>query len=580
MQLIKVYSNKKSFRTVEFNPSGLNFIIAKQKNPEKSDDGKTYNGVGKSLLVRIINFCLGASKDYYTSFCEKLNGWEFYLDFKIGILNFTSKRSTDDPQNIILNEEKYSLEKYKDILAGLCFTIPSHIKYLSFRSLFPFFLRPSKEAYTDCMKPTIIKTDYQKLLYNAFLIGLDMDLAERKYKLRKEQERIKDLEKNFKEDDLLREFFTGNKDIKLELIELSDQIKNIEENLSSYKVAEDYNDIQRDADEINNKLFDLNNEIVIIENNIKNINESIRSKPESTITVAELNKVYNESKIFFSDTVKKTLHEVEVFYENIFTSRTKRLSEQKTELILLQKDKKSEYVDLQKTFNNKMKYLGEHQALDVFLALSQKCSELKTMQNDLHRYQNLQSEYKSKKRQAKKELLDLSEITDNYLTEIEESTKDIIEYFRYLAKIFYPKNTAGLTIQANGGENQLAFSIEPRIESDASDGINNVKIFCYDLSLLFKGKNHKMNFIFHDSRLFDSIDERQKTAMFKIISDSFSNTNMQYIATINQNQLIEIQRNMTDDEFKNILDNNTILTLTDDNDSEKLLGIKVDIGNK
>jgi uncharacterized protein YydD (DUF2326 family) len=56
MQLISVRANKASFHPVVFNKTGLSFIVAKQKNPESSEDGKTYNGVGKSLLVRIINF--------------------------------------------------------------------------------------------------------------------------------------------------------------------------------------------------------------------------------------------------------------------------------------------------------------------------------------------------------------------------------------------------------------------------------------------------------------------------------------------------------------------------------------------
>ena len=59
MQLKKLYANKSSFRTVEFNETGLSFIVAKQKNPDNKNNGKTYNGVGKSLLVKIIHFCMG-----------------------------------------------------------------------------------------------------------------------------------------------------------------------------------------------------------------------------------------------------------------------------------------------------------------------------------------------------------------------------------------------------------------------------------------------------------------------------------------------------------------------------------------
>jgi uncharacterized protein YydD (DUF2326 family) len=580
MQLIKVYANKESFRTVEFNPSGLNFIVAKQKTPGSNDDGKTYNGVGKSLLVRIIHFCLGANERKYAGFCDKLKDWEFYLEFKINVHTFIAKRSVNDPKKIVLNEEEYSIDKYTSILKELCFHIPEDIGFLSFRTLIPFFIRPSKESYVDCMKPGNTQIEYQKLLINAFLIGLDVKLAERKYKLKKEQDRIKDLEKNFREDTLLREFFMGSKDISLELTEVDEQIQKLENDMSVFQVSEDYHDIQHSANEIEAHLFNLHNEIVMINNNITNIEESINSKPQKSLSVADLEKIYNEVKVVFSDTVKKTLNEIEVFYENITTSRTRRLLEQRNELFLSLNEKSLLYKDLQMKFDEKMKYLGNHQALDVFLSLNQECSELKEKRNDLSKYQELQAEYKSKERQTKKEFLELSEKTDAYLVEIEESTKDIREFFRSLAKMFYPKNTAGLTIQTNNGENQLAFEIEPRIESDASDGINNVKIFCYDLSLLFKGKNHSIDFVFHDSRLYDGIDERQKSIMFSLLKGLFSDTKKQYIATINQNQLNEIRAYISTEDYNEIFHNHTVLTLTDDDDSEKLLGIKVDIGNK
>jgi uncharacterized protein YydD (DUF2326 family) len=579
MQLIKLYANRESFREVKFKPTGLNFIVAKQKNPGEADNEKTYNGVGKSLLVRIINFCLGADKDNYTSFCEKLEGWEFYLDFIIGTQNFTVKRSTNEPQKILLNGEEWTIKKYTNILQELCFSIPNDIKYISFRSLLPFFIRPSKESYADCMHTADTHTDYQKLLSNAFLIGLDTKLAGKKHDLKVEQERIKELEKNFKKDSLLRDFFIGNKDVSLELTEIDSRIEKMENDLSRFQVAENYYGIKQEADAINTKLFSLDNEIFIIENNIRNIEEILHIKPTSTISTADIEKIYKEAKVFFPESVKKTLHDIEIFYDNLKTSRVRRLSEQKNGFATVLKSKNSERIALQQNFDKKMKFLGEHRALDAFLALSQECSELKEKRNNLSKYQGLQSEYKSKEHQIKKEFLELLEITDKHLLEIEESVISLKEYFRDLAKSFYPKSTAGITINSRSGENQLAFDIEPRIELDASDGIGNVKIFCYDLSILFKGKNHKINFIFHDSRLFDSIDERQKAVMFRTIKENFLNSNKQYIAAINQNQLNEIKANMSSEDYDNIFqDDNIVLTLTDDNDIEKLLGIKVDIG--
>ena len=80
MRLIKVYSNIDSFRTVEFNKNGPSFILAKQVNKDNSKQGATYNGVGKSLLIRIIHFCLGASASKNSPFkVEELKDWSFSI---------------------------------------------------------------------------------------------------------------------------------------------------------------------------------------------------------------------------------------------------------------------------------------------------------------------------------------------------------------------------------------------------------------------------------------------------------------------------------------------------------------------
>jgi uncharacterized protein YydD (DUF2326 family) len=94
------------------------------------------------------------------------------------------------------------------------------------------------------------------------------------------------------------------------------------------------------------------------------------------------------------------------------------------------------------------------------------------------------------------------------------------------------------------------------------------------------GKNHNIKFVFHDSRLFDSIDERQLAVMFKILYDIFTASEKQYIATVNQNQLNNIQKILSPEEYEEIITKNTIITLTDESDEAKLLGIKIDIGNR
>ena len=113
MQLISLTSNKATFKPVYFkNEVGLNFIVAIQKNPESTDKGKTTNGVGKSLIIALVHFCLGSSKK--VSFKNDLSGWSFLLTFKIGDEIFKSERSTDKQNVIILNGQEVSIINFKN----------------------------------------------------------------------------------------------------------------------------------------------------------------------------------------------------------------------------------------------------------------------------------------------------------------------------------------------------------------------------------------------------------------------------------------------------------------------------------
>lgn len=575
MHLIKVYSNMESFRAVVFNEIGLSFIAAKQKDPQSTEKGQTYNGVGKSLLVRIIHFCLGARGGDYTDFCDKLPGWEFYVDFKIDNKIYTAKRATGNAKRIFLNDEDLSVAGFNNKMKDLCFDITGDIAFLSFRSLFPFFIRPKIESYVVYNRTGKSYSNYQTTLSNAFLLGLDVFLMQKKYHIKKEKERIKKLETNFKNDSLLRDFFTGSKDVTLTLIDLQEQVKKLDKNLETFRIAEDYYDVQKEADKVERELFKLNNKIIMLQNNIKNIDQGLNISPD--INKDDIKNIYNEAKTHFSESVNKRLDDLEIFYEKLITNRKKRLLEQKSEINADAHMKLKESERLQKEFDKLMQYLGEHQALDVFVSISNRRAELKSEIESLKKYQDLQSGYKEKERSADKDLLELADTAEQYLKKVEPETSNIRNYFRNLAKRFYSNSAAGLTVSTNDGDNQIQFDIDAKIESDSSDGINNVKIFCYDLTLLFKGHNHNIDFIFHDSRLFNGIDERQKTEIFRTLYEEFPDANKQYIATVNQNQLDEVRRLLTDEEFQKIITDNIILTLTDESDSQKLLGIKVDI---
>ncbi len=575
MRLISLEANQSSFRTVEFKESGLNLIVARQKKPGENERGKTYNGVGKSLLISIIHFCLGADKRHYESFIAKLPNWIFILKISSGEDIYIAERGTENPAEISLNSKPMSIKKFNNILEELFFEIPEDIGFLSFRSLIPFFIRPNKASYIFFDEPSKSGTEYQKKLNNSFLLGLDSSLANTKRRFKKEKDKIDELTDNFKKDNLLREFFTGDKDETLALDDLTEKIKHLNEDLSNFEVAENYNGIKLQANKIERQLLELQNKLVLIDNQIASINKSVKISPDLNKDTIE--KIYEESNLLFPQKMTKTLTQLELFYKQLTENRVNKLTDQKNILVQERETANSERNELGMQFDKLLKYLGSHQALDVFVKINNKLSDLKNERDSLQKYSKLIEEYDNKQLTIDVDLIALTKQTNEYLKTIQERINEIGGYFRVSAKKFYPNARAGITIKNNDGVNQIRYDIDAKIEADSSDGINNVKIFCYDQTILFKGFSHSINFLFHDSRLYDGIDERQKTDLFKMVDSLFTDTPYQYIATVNQNQLEEIEKHTTEEEYKRIIIDNTILTLTDDSAKEKLLGIQADI---
>lgn len=131
------------------------------------------------------------------------------------------------------------------------------------------------------------------------------------------------------------------------------------------------------------------------------------------------------------------------------------------------------------------------------------------------------------------------------------------------------------SIKNNMGENLTRYDITAHIDDDASDGVGDVKLFCYDMLLLLQMKS-QMRFLAHDSRLFSHMDARQCTTLFEIANKECQANGFQYIASMNEN-LYDALKAAKDFELEDIIESNIRLTLTDENDTTRLLGLQVNL---
>jgi uncharacterized protein YydD (DUF2326 family) len=97
----KLSANHSTFKTVEFS-NGFNVIWADRTQDATKRDSR--NGLGKSTLIEIIHFCLGAKTTKGKGLLvEALQGWEFTLDFEIIGRPISITRQVDDPNSFFVD---------------------------------------------------------------------------------------------------------------------------------------------------------------------------------------------------------------------------------------------------------------------------------------------------------------------------------------------------------------------------------------------------------------------------------------------------------------------------------------------
>ncbi len=544
-----------------------------QSDASKDSPGKTYNGVGKSLIVALIHFCLGSEKN--KEFKSKLPDWQFILHFDHDGKDYRVSRSTDNQDVVSLNGDELKVTKFREQMRELLFPLPKKIKNLTFRGLITRFIRPSKESYTSFDVVSSSATDYQNLIQNAFLLGLNTDLVTKKFDLRKEQDNVQKLRMNLKRDSIFKEFYTGNKNVDIELADLESKVATLKKNIDNFNVAEDYHDRQQDANAATKRLQDYRNELVLVKNAIAEIDRSLIILPD--IDPESVAKIFEEANAAWPERLQKRIEEVAAFHRDLLANRVKRLTAERTALEHRMDRIEKDIVKASNVADELRRFLGSHGALDELVAMFENLRVQEGKAQKLRDYKNLIAQYSDREQELTAELSKQTIRANKYIRDAKPLLDANMERFRSLSQRFYGERPGGLTVKNNEGDNQTRFDIEAHIEDDAADGINEVKIFCYDMTLLTQRHNHSIDFLFHDSRLFSDIDFRQRSTIFKIADEITNESDLQYIATINEDQIKSMESEFTSDEFRRCIKDVTVLRLTDENHAAKLLGIQVDM---
>lgn len=572
MRLLELTANKETFHPIVFRPIGVSIIAAIK---ETDDPRKTYNSVGKSLSVTIIHFCLGANAN--EEFRENLKEWEFKLKFQIGNKIHWVTREVSNPGYVKLDEESLTNERYKNFLVSEIFLIPEGSKFLSFRGLISRFIRQRKSSYIsyDSYIAEESKNPIVQLINNAFLLGLDTACVLRKYELKESLDKVNDLKNNLNNPEF-KSLFQSEKDEDLEIsiVDLESTIERLKINTLNFRVADDYDQIRKEADEIVERLRTYKNEATKLSIAIGDIEKSLQLRPD--ISKEDIVRIYDEAKFELGDRIVKRLEDLESFNRKLFDNREKNLLAEKLRFEKELKSAETSIKQLGDQEDEKLQYLNSHGALDEFTKMTQLLADNEKRLERILNFKQLLSDYKNKVQELKKDFSDENIATNKYLADAEGIIKKNIILFKSFTERFYQGKLSGIAVENNEGVNKIRLDIKAKIEDDAGDAVNEVKMFCFDWTLLTAQYNHKVKFIFHDSRITDGMDTRQIKTMFQIAAEQCEKNDFQYIISLNQNIIDSLRDECSPDEFEELIQSNIVLRLSDKAPEDKLLGIQLD----
>ncbi len=537
----KIWASDKRFRAIEFH-AGLNVILA-ERTPE-SGEQDTRNGAGKTTVLNVIHFCLGADFRRLDLPKNELKDWIFYITIDLFGQIVTANRSVSNPKRIEIDStipnapisaEKnlegmlvYNNDDWKKLLGKYLFGIEKEAatKYApSFRSLVAYFIRHKKDAYIDPFKYISHQNAHNTQMNNALLLGLN-------WRHVADAQIIKDKEKNIKAQNTIISSGANNQgELEFERLRIEKELMQESKDIESFRVHPQYEKLQKRADQLTEEIHAHANKALLLRRKLSRYEKSVSEEKSPDIDSVE--KLFAEADIHFSENIKKTLNDAKEFHRKIIRHRKLFLEAEITQIkntLILRDNKIKETSDQRAEL---LQLLETHGALDEFSLLQKRVIEqkeylesIKNKISDIKEIQRLKQAVKAAKFELGKKL------RRDYEQDSMEREK-AMTLFHENSEILYGK-PGGLII--NTTDDGYKLNIEMRRNS--SKGVGLMKIFCYDLMLIeLMTQRRGIDFLVHDSNILDGVDPRQKARALMLAHKKASEKGFQYICALNSDAI-------------------------------------------
>ena len=542
--LLRLSSNKADFKPIIFKPV-FNAIVA-ERAPESTDQDSR-NARGKSTLLAILNYVLGGTFDKKMQLLAD-NGWEFTLELLLfgGTVSATRTlaagkklhvTATGDAKAVIapyLVEGKISVEEWKELLGlGLFRLEPSEEKVtggISVRTLLSYVIRT--EAPKDPLKIVAVQSATSSREHIAFLLDLDWTVVLDLANVDKGLQQLKTITAAAR--DGLVTTLRPESDLALERAALLNEVEEWERRIEGFRILEDPNSLVQRADELTAQISVLRDEAVVDGRMRSLYVSSLTDDTDAPATAVDVEALFAAAGAVLADGFVRQMRDVAAFHASLLTNRRAFLHSEIESLDDRIAARKSELSRLDEQRAGTLRTLDAGGALDELNALR---NELATVQAHLAAV-DLQID-QARELITTREDLKLQQSTlrkgaSEHLAGSRQKLDHVSAQFSQKMHRLYGKDAA-LTVEVDNA----GYKFTVTVPGSGSSGVDRMKLFCFDLTLLEEGaaSARHPDFLVHDSVVFDGVDPRQLANALRFAQEMVQTTGGQYICTINSNDI-------------------------------------------
>ncbi|HOP93655.1 MAG TPA: DUF2326 domain-containing protein [Acetivibrio thermocellus] len=512
-------------RDIDFSEEGISFIYGDIQEPENKR--ATINSLGKTLLIKFIDYIYGASEDA-NIVKEVLNGYTLDAVVKYNNRNHRVVRVLGNSQEIFIEgEPPKTLGEYKaffnikrsrvskQILVGRKLSEIGHRKH------------PNKDDVVDFI----------------YFLGLE-NLIESIEKIYESQDSIKVYKQSKQE---LLKFYDGNIDAKeideeiyfidKEVERLTRELEDISSKIKKIEIADIQMNIVEEFAEKNKLLKSLSGELERLRIERERIEEFLENSNKIDVTSEHILKIYEKAKTEVPELVKKKVADVELFHKKVYEERKEFLGNKIKEINRRMSELKKKINDLSTDVDTLGEIISLNEVYEESIALYEKYS--KELQ-DLKYKEGRLSQIKALDEKIAEEDLKLTAEFENAGRVIKKYKERISEFrdFVYdITKSIYDEDVNSYFDIKIIKKHQKTrpVSIEFTLRGDTGEGVNEVRKNIIDyLILKFSDVS---DILIQDSACFNGIDPRQVAGMISVAADIAREKKKQVIIAINKYQL-------------------------------------------